>query len=77
MPNEKHTISVSLGARDAYLSNGDGIVLFQSADAGVKFIQATRPDLAEAVEVGELVGAPAAGRPGDPALMSIDRKPQP
>ena len=75
--DDRWVIRASRGERTAYLSNDDGIVLFRSADAGLKFIQATRPDLAEGVEVGELVEGKAASRPGDPTPGFADRDHQP
>jgi hypothetical protein len=74
---DRWVIRASLGEGTAYLSDDDGTVLFPSADAGLKFIQAARPDLAEGVEVGELVDLEAASRPGDPALGLADRDHKP
>jgi hypothetical protein len=74
---DRWVISATLGERTAYLSDDTGIALFQSVNAATKFIQATRPDLAEGVEVGVLVEGKAPSRPGDPASGSADREHQP
>ncbi len=80
-PNEKRgdrwVIRASLGERTAYLSDDGGVALFRSADAALKFTHATRPDLAEHIEVGELVDIEAAIRPGDPIPGLADREHQP
>ena len=80
-PSEKRgdrwVIRASLGERTAYLSDDVGVALFRSVDAALKFIQATRPDLAGGIEVGELVDIEAASRPGDPTPGLADREHQP
>ena len=80
-PSEKRgdrwVIRASLGERTTYLSDEAGIAMFRSVDAALKFIQATRPDLAEGIEVGELVDIEAASRPGDPTPGLADREHQP
>ncbi len=67
-PSEKRgdrwVISASLGERTTYLSDTDGIAMFNSIDAALKFIRAARPDLVGGVEVGDLVDSEAANRSG-------------
>ena len=80
-PSEKRgdrwVICAWLGEHTTYLSDDAGIAMFRSVDAALKFMQATRPDLAEGVEVGELVEGKAASRPGDPTPGFADRDHQP
>ena len=80
-PSEKRgdrwVICAWLGERTTYLSDDAGIAMFRSVDAASKFMQATRPDLADGVEVGELVEGKAASRPGDPTPGFADRDHQP
>jgi hypothetical protein len=59
---DRWVIRALRGKSTAYLSDEDGIVLFESVDAAQKFVQATRPDLAVRVEFGELVDVEAASR---------------
>jgi len=64
---DRWVLRVSLGERTTYLSDEEGIALFSSVDSALRFAQATRSDLIEGVEVGELRNVKAAGRPDDPA----------
>ena len=74
---DRWVICAWLGERTTYLSDDVGITMFRSVDAATKFVRATRPDLVEGIEVGELVEGRAASRPGDPTSGSADREHQP
>jgi hypothetical protein len=74
---DRWVICAWLGERTTYLSDDVGIAMFRSVDAASKFVQATRPDLAEGIELGELVEGNAVSRPGDPTPGIVDSEHQP
>jgi hypothetical protein len=57
---DRWVIRASRGERTTFLSDEEGPALFESVAAAQRFLQATRPELAVGVEVGELVDVQAA-----------------